>query len=141
MHVRVVGQRRAPRVQHQRGTDARAQVLGIGRNRLQDFCGDVEQQSIDNDLVRVSDVGDGRRQREHHMAVIDRQQVALAGIEPALRRLGLALLAVPETAGVVRDLDLVAALAARDMSTKCCGAALLDGGHHYQLAQAQVRAL
>ena len=47
MHVRMVRQRRAPGVQHQRRADARAQVLGVGRDGLQHLGRHVEQQPID----------------------------------------------------------------------------------------------
>ena len=45
VHVRMVRQRRAPGVQHQRGADPRTQVLRIGGDGAQRLGGDVEQQS------------------------------------------------------------------------------------------------
>ena len=117
------------------------QVLRIGGDRLEYLGGDFEQQPVDDGLVGVSDVGDGGRQREHHVVVVHRQQVALPGFEPALRRTGLALRAVPVAAGVVRDLDLVAPVATKDMTPERGAAALLDGGHDLELTQAQVAAL
>ena len=65
--MRVVRQRRAPGVQHQRRTDARAQVLGVGRDGLQHLGRHVEQQPVDHSLVLVREVGNGRRQREDHV--------------------------------------------------------------------------
>ena len=64
VHVRMVRQRRAPGVQHQRGADARAEMLRIGGDGLQHLGGHIEQQPVDDGLVRVRDVGDRRRQRE-----------------------------------------------------------------------------
>jgi hypothetical protein len=104
VHVRVVRQRRAPGVQHQRGADARAQVLGIGRDPLQRLGGDVEQQAVQRRLVLVRDVGDRRRQREDHVVILHRQQIGLARIQPALGCAALALRAVPVAARVVGDL-------------------------------------
>jgi len=94
MHVRMVRQRRAPGVQHQRDGDARAEVLRIGSDRLQRLGCHVEQQPVDHGLVVVRDVGDGRRQREDHVVVVHRQQIGLARLEPALRGAALTLQAM-----------------------------------------------
>ena len=141
VHVRVMGQRRAPGVQHQRRADARAQVLRIGGDGQQGLGRHVEQQAIDHGLVLVRDVGDGRRQREHHVVVLHRQQVGAARVEPALRGAGLALRAVPVAAGVVGDLVGAASAAVQDMPAQCRAAALLDGRHDLELGQAQVAVL
>jgi len=114
-------------VQHQRGADARAEMLRIGGDGLQHLGGHIEQQPVDDGLVRVRDVGDRRRQREDHVVVLDRQQVGLSRIEPALGCRALALRAMPVAAGVVGDLVGSAALAAQDMATQCRRAALDDG--------------
>ena len=98
VHVRVVRQRRAPGVQHQRRADAGAQLLGVHRDGLQNLCGHVEQQPVDGGLVGVGDVGDGRWQGEDDVEVLHRQQVGLPGVEPALRGRALALRAVPVAA-------------------------------------------
>jgi hypothetical protein len=45
VHMRVVRHRRAPRVQHERGADRRAQVLRIGGDGEQRLGGDLEQQA------------------------------------------------------------------------------------------------
>jgi len=80
VHVGVVGQCRAPGVQHQRGADVGAQVLGIGRDTQQRLGGDVEQQAVQRRLVLVRDVGDRRRQREDHVVVLHRQQIGRSRI-------------------------------------------------------------
>ncbi len=98
VHVRVVRQRRAPGVQHQRRADARPEVLGIGGDGQQRLGGHVEQQAVDHGLVLVRDVGDRRRQREDHVVVLDRQQIGLPRLEPALGRAALALRAMPVAA-------------------------------------------
>jgi hypothetical protein len=116
VYMRVVRQRRAPGVQHQRRADACAQVLGVGGDGLQYLGGHIEQQPIHRGLVLVREVGDGRRQREDHVVILDRQQIGLPGVEPALGRRALALRAVPVAAGVVGDLIGAAAFAAQHMS-------------------------
>ena len=39
------------RMQHQRGPDSCPEMLGVGGNGQQGFCGDIEQQSVDGLLV------------------------------------------------------------------------------------------
>ena len=140
MHVRVVRQRRTPGVQHQRGADARAQLLRIGGDGLQHLSGHVEQQAVDVGLVLIRQVSDGRGQREDHMVILHRQQIGLAGIEPALGRRALALGAVPIAARVVGHLVSATTLAAQDMAAQRRRAALGDGRHHLELSQAQMTA-
>ena len=72
------------------------------------------------------------------MVVLDRQQLVLAGCEPAASSVGLALWAVPVSVGVVGDVDVFAGLAAQRVSSQRRAAALLDGRHDLELAQAYV---
>jgi len=75
------------------------------------------------------------------MVVLDWQQIGLTRLEPAPGRTGLAFRAVSIAARIVGDLDLLAALAAQDMSTERRATALLDSRHHLELTPAQVSAL
>ena len=86
VHVRMVRQRRAPGVQDQGHADLRTQMLGIGGDGAQRLGGDIEQQAVDHGLVVIGDGADRRRQGEHHVVVVHRQQFGLAGLEPALAR-------------------------------------------------------
>ncbi len=141
MHVGMMRERRSPGVQHQGRADLGTQMLRVGGDGQQSLGSNVEQQAIDHGLVLVGDVGDRRRQREHHVVVLHRQQISLTGLEPAPRGTGLALRAMAIAARVVGDLDLRAALAAQHMPTQRRATALLDGRHDLELTQAQVRAL
>ena len=88
----------------------------------------LEQQVVDDRLVLIGDVGDLRRQREHHMKVRHRQQIGLALGQPLAGRSALALRAMPVAAAVVGD-DGVGAglvLAARHMAAERRRAAALD---------------
>jgi hypothetical protein len=69
----------------QRGADARAQVLGVGGDRLQHLGGHVERQPVHRGLVLVGDIRHRCRHREHDVVILDRQQIGLARMEPALR--------------------------------------------------------
>ncbi|MGY4286903.1 hypothetical protein ACVWXO_006123 [Bradyrhizobium sp. LM2.7] len=102
VHVRVMGERRAPGVQHGGDADAGAEVLRIGGDRQQGLGRDLEQEIVDHRLVLVGDVGDGRRQREHDVIVRHRQQLGLAVGEPVLCGGALALRAMPVAAGKSR---------------------------------------
>ena len=48
---------------------------------------------------------------------------------------------MPVTARVVGDFVMIASGAAQDMTTQCRGTTLFDGGHDFQLTQAQVAML
>jgi hypothetical protein len=141
VHMRVVGQRRPPGVQHQRGADACAKVLRIRSDAHQHFGRHIEQQPVDDGLVLVREIGDRRRKREDHVVILDRQQITLAGFEPTLRRTALALRTMAVTARVVGDLVGTATFAPQDMTTERRAAALFDGRHDLELTQAQVAAL
>jgi len=53
-------------------------MLRIGGDRQQGLGRGLEQQVINDSLVLVGDVGDGRRQCEHDMIIRHRQQIGLA---------------------------------------------------------------
>ena len=101
--VRMMGHGRAPGMEHRGDADAGAEMLGVGRDGGQGLGRGLEQQVVDDGLVLVGDVGDGRRQREHDMKVRHRQQLGLARGQPVLCRRALALRAMPVAAGVVGD--------------------------------------
>ena len=127
MDVRVVGHCRAPAVEHGGGTDASAEVLGIGGDRQQRLGRGAEQEVVDDRLVLVCDRGDLGGQREDHVEIADRQQIGLARRKPVCCRRTLALGAMAVAAGVVRNPAVAAILAALDMATKGGRAAALDG--------------
>ena len=56
VHVRMMGHRRAPGVQHGGDADAGAEVLGIGGDGEHGLGGGLEQQIVDHRLVLVGDV-------------------------------------------------------------------------------------
>jgi hypothetical protein len=69
VHVRMVRQCRAPRMQHQRRADLRAQMLRIG---AQGFGGNIEQQAVDHRFVVPGDRADRGGQRKDDVVVLDR---------------------------------------------------------------------
>ena len=143
MHVRMMGHRRAPAVQHRGDADAGAEMLGVGRDGEHRLRRGLEQEIVDHRLVLVGDVADRRRQREDDVEVGHRQQFGLARRHPFARRRALALRAVPVAAAVVGDGRVAAGvvLAARDMPAERRRAAALDRAHHLELAEADVAAV
>ena len=62
--MRVMGERRAPGVQHGDQADLGAQMLGVGGDGAQRLGRGLEQQIIDSGLVLERDRADRRRQGE-----------------------------------------------------------------------------
>lgn len=120
-------ERRAPGVQHERGTDLGAEVSGIGGDGAQRVSGEVEQQPVDDPLVVPGDRADGGRQREDEVIILERQQISLARFEPAASGSALALGAMAVAARVVGDLGARTAGTAQHMSAQRRAAALFDG--------------
>ena len=138
VHVRMMGHGGPPGMEDRGDADAGAEVFWVGRDRDQGLGRCLKQDIVDDGLVRVGDVGNKRRQREHDMIVRHRQQVGLARRQPVLCCRALALRAVPVAATIVRDLAVRALLAARDMPTEGRRAAVLDRRHHLELAEADM---
>ena len=134
----MVGQRRAPGVQHGGEADARAQMLRVGGDRGQRLRGGPEQEVVDGGLVLERDGADRRRQGEHDVIVGNRQEFRLAVFEPLPRRGGLTLRAVAIPAGVVGDPFVRAVLAALDVPAERGRATGLDRRHNLQLVEAHV---
>ena len=74
MHMGMMGQRRAPAVQHRSDADAGTEPLGIGRDRERGLGRCLEQQVVDHGLVLIGDAGDRTGQREHKVEVAYGQQ-------------------------------------------------------------------
>ena len=114
----MMGERRAPGVQHGGEVDARAQMFGIGGDGDEGLGGGPEQEVVDGGLVLESDRADRGRQGEDDVIVGDWQKLRLALFEPLPRRRALALRAVAVAAGVVGDAFVRAVLAALDVSAE-----------------------
>ena len=121
--------------------DARPEMPRVGGDRDQGVGRGTEQQVVDHSLVLQRDVGNRRRQREHHMVVGHGQEVGLVRRQPRACRRPLALRAVPVAAGVVADGRVVAVRAARDMAAERRRAAGADRRHDLELAEAEMSAM
>ena len=134
----MVGQRRAPGVQHGGQADARAEMLRVGGDGGQRLRGGPEQEVVDGRLVLERDGADRGRQGEDDVVVGNRQQLGLAVGQPLSRRRGLTLRAMPVAAGIVGDPLVRAVLAALDVSAERGRATGLDRRHDLQLREAHV---
>ncbi len=95
----MVGQGRAPRVEHGGEADARAEMLRVGGDGGQRLGGGPEQEVVDGALVLERDGADRGRQGEDDVVIGNRQELGLAVFEPFPRRGRLALRAVAIAAG------------------------------------------
>ena len=136
--MRVLGQCRSPGMQHGGEPYSRTEVLGVGRDGDQGFGGGFEQQVIDDRFVVIGDVGDRPRQGEDDMKIGHRQQLGSAVGEPLLGSGSLAFWAMPIAAGVVRDAQVCAVLAAFDMTAQRRCSAALNRRHDLELAEAHM---
>ena len=138
VHVRMMGHRRAPGVEHGRDADAGTEVLGIRRDRHHRVRGRPEQQVVDHGLVLERDIGDLGRQGEDEVEIADRQQIRLALGKPVARGGTLTLGAVPVATAIVGDPEVAAVFTSLDMAAQRGGPAMLDGCHDLELVQAQM---
>jgi len=75
------------------------------------------------------------------MEVAGGQEFSLAGRQPTLARLGLALGTVPISARVVRNGLMSTAQACIPVATQCCGAAALNGPKRFELLEVKARSI
>jgi hypothetical protein len=118
--------------------DAGAEVLGVCCDGDQGLGGDFEQQVIDDRPVLIGNVGDRSRQSKDDMEIGHGQEFGPAVGQPLFGSSGLALGTVPVAAGVVRDAQMGAGLAAFDMPAQGRRSAALDCRHDFQLAEAHM---
>ena len=82
VHVRMMGECRAPGVKHRGDADPCAEALGIGSDGERRLGRRLHQQIVDHALVLVGDVAQFARQRVHDVKVRHRQQLGFAVGEP-----------------------------------------------------------
>jgi len=75
------------------------------------------------------------------MEIAGGQEFSLAGRQPTLARLGLALGTMPISARVVRDDLMSAAQACIPVATQRCGAAALNGTKRFELLEVKARSI
>ena len=83
MYVRMMGQRRAPRVQHGGDRDPRAEALGVGGDGERCLGRRLHQEVVDHALVVIGDVAQLARQCIDDVEVRDGQQLRFAVGQPS----------------------------------------------------------
>ena len=143
MHVRMMGERRAPGVQHGGDADPGAEAPGIGGDGERRLGRRLHQEVVDHALVLAGDVAQLARQRVHDVKVRDGQQLRFPVGQPSARRRSLALRAMPVTARVESDVRIAArrVLAACDVAAERRRAAGLDRSHRLQLVEGRMAAV
>jgi len=122
-----------PGMQDAQEADLRAEAFGIGRD-LDQCCGaGVEKELEENSLVPPDEWNQRMRHAEDEVVIVNRQQLLLAGCQPLVTSVGLALRAMTIAARVVRDGLMVTAFTLVAVSAECGRAAALDGSEHFQL--------
>ena len=127
----------SPGMQNAEEADLGTEMLGIGSDFQQGCGAGLEQEREENPLV-LPDQRDQRvRHAEDQVIVAHRQQFLLAGAQPLLAGVGLALRTVAISAGVVRDGLMAAANTLIAMPAERGRAAAFDGAEHLELCPGQ----
>src|SRR5258708_37389993 len=103
----------------------------------QGLRGGSEQQIVEQTRVVQGQYMEFMGHSEHDMEVAGGQEFSLAGRQPALARLRLALGAVPISARVVGDGLMTAVRAGIAMTAQRCGAAAQNGPKRFELLKAK----
>ena len=136
MHMRMVPQRLAPRMEHGEA-DLGPEMPGISGDGPSRLGGRPKEEAIDDGLVVRGDLGDRPGQREDDVDVLDVEQVRLARLDP--RRAGerLALVAVPIATGVIPDAPMATVVTLLDVPAQRRSPAAFNRGHDAALRRRQ----
>lgn len=119
----------SPSVQDAGTADLGTEMLGVGGQNAEGLLGGMEQGVVEPFLVGSGERVKCVRSRENGVEVGNGQQLPGPGLDPLLLVEGLALGAVPISAGIV-EVDLaIAGIAAKQMPAERSGPTELDGSH------------
>ena len=127
----------APGVEDGGDPEVTAQLAGIAAEALERGGGGLKEEAVDQPGVTLSERVEGVREREDHVEVLDGEELAPAGGEPALGGQALALGAVAVAAGVVGDELGAAGDADGPVAAEGGGAAGGDGAQGAALSAGQ----
>src|SRR6267154_5719059 len=94
MHVWMADQRLPPRVKNAEDPDLGAQMSGIGRKLAERRRTRLEKPGVQAGTIPIGERQERMRQRKDDMHIGHVEEITLAGVQPALPRLRLALRAV-----------------------------------------------
>jgi hypothetical protein len=118
MKMRMMVQVLSPGMEHRQKSDLSAEVFRVGANLEQRLRRGFEQTAVNQPLVLERQWAQCLRQREHHMKVLDRQELRLASFEPSRAAPAPARRAMAITAGAVGDRSLAALVALIDVAAE-----------------------
>ncbi len=103
MQMRMIVQILSPGMQDGEETERGSQMAPVAGDGEQGLGGGAKKQVVELLLVMEHQLGDGFRNREDDVKILDRQQFALPAFQPPGPGQGLALGTVAVAAGVVAD--------------------------------------
>src|SRR5277367_841864 len=133
VNMRMVLQVLSPCVQHGKKTDPGAQMFWIGGDLYKSLSAGLEQKIVENPLVLQSQGREIMRYRKDHMEVRRWKQIFSALSQPLLAGVGLALGAMPVSAGVVRNGLMATSRASVQMAAEGLRATVANSSQHFQL--------
>jgi hypothetical protein len=141
MHVRMADQRLAPRVEDAEHADFRAEMARIRRNLAECGRAQVQEPGVQTGTVPIRQGQERMRQREDDVHIRHVEEIPLAGGQPALARLRLALRTVPIATRVIGEGLMPAGVTPIEMPTQRRGPTARDRAKDRSLLRAQPRML
>src|ERR1041385_6807674 len=133
MQMRMVDQILAPRVENGEETDFGAEMLGIGGDKPQRLCSDMEENDVHDSLILEGDGGNLCRHCKNHVKRRDAEKLRLTILNPlgACQRLTLWTVAI--AARVVGVAKMTAPITHLNVTAESSRAAPLDRCHNASL--------
>ena len=139
--VGMTDQRLAPGVEDAEHANLGTEMAGVGGDLTERRRAGLEEPRVQTSAVPIDQRQEPMREREDDVDVRHVEELALAGMEPALPRLRLALRAVPIAARVIGDGLVAAGVTPIEMTTEGGGATARDRPKDRSLLRAQPRML
>jgi len=134
-------QRLPPRVEDAEHANLRTEMAGVGGDLAERRRAGLKEPRVQTSAVPIGQRQEPMREREDDVDVGHVEELALAGMEPALPRLRLALRAVPIAARVIGDGLVSAGVTPIEMPPECGSATARDGAKYRPLVRIQPRML
>ena len=130
-----------PRVEDAEHANLRTEMAGVGGDLTERRRAGLKEPGVQTSAVPIGQRQEPMREREDDVDVWHVEELALAGMEPALPRLRLALRAVPVPTRVIGDGLMPAGVTPIEMAAQCGGATARDRPQDRSLLRAQPRML
>jgi hypothetical protein len=141
MHVRMADQGLAPGVENAQDADLRAEMPRVGGDFAERGRARLQEPGVQPRTIAIGQRQQRMRQREDDVHIRHVEQVTLAGVEPALPCLRLALRAVAVPTRIVGDGLMPAGVTPIEMASEGGRATARDRAEYRALLRAQPRML